>query len=252
MIDSSLSFDERRRYARHLNLAGFGEEAQLRLKHSHALIVGAGGLGSASATYLAAAGIGRLTLVDFDRVELSNLQRQILHETADIGRPKVESARDRLEELNPAVEVRIVEARIESFLDTPDALTGIDVVLDGSDQFATRLAVNAACVAARVPLVSAAILGWNGQIGLFAGHLPNVPCYQCLVPAIPPDAPTCQSNGILGPIAGLFGAWQAMEAIKLMTQTGTPLLGRVARMDGFSGQMRESRLEKDPSCPVCA
>ncbi len=244
-------FDYQRQYARHLNLAEFGEAAQLRLHSSHALIVGAGGLGSASASYLAAAGIGKITLVDFDRVELSNLHRQILHERGDIGRPKVHSATDRLRDLNPDVHIRVFDARIEHILAAPGALDDIDVVLDGSDRFETRLEVNMACVSEGVPLVSAAILGWEGQIGVFAGHLPDQPCYACLVPEVPPDAPNCRSNGILGPVAGIFGSWQAMEAIKIVTATGMPLLGRLARLDGRTGRMQESLLQKDASCPIC-
>lgn len=251
-MKAGFSFDERKRYARQLTLAHFGETGQARLRDAHALVVGAGGLGSACATYLAAAGIGALTIVDFDRVDVSNLQRQILHETGDIGRAKVESARDRLEELNPEVTVRIVDARIEDFLATSGALDGIAAVLDGSDRFETRLAVNAACVPAQVPLISAAILGWAGQIGVFAGYRADCPCYQCFVPAVPPDAPTCRTNGILGPIAGLTGSWQALEAIKVVTETGNALFGRLVQIDGLGSRIRESRLAKDPACPVCS
>jgi molybdopterin-synthase adenylyltransferase len=234
------------RYARHLVLREVGGPGQQRLKRARALIVGAGGLGAPAALYLAAAGVGRLGLVDPDAVSLSNLQRQVLYATADVGAPKVERAAGRLRELNPEVEV---EAHALAVVDAnADALVaGWDVVLDGTDDFATRFAVNAACVRAGVPLVSGALGRWTGQVGVFAGR----PCYRCLVPEAPPDAETCAAVGVVGALAGVVGSLMALEAVKLLAGAGEALTGRLLIYDGLAAEARTVRVPADPACPVC-
>jgi molybdopterin/thiamine biosynthesis adenylyltransferase len=209
-------------------------------------IVGAGGLGSPAALYLAAAGVGRITLVDPDRVSLSNLQRQILFVDSDVGRPKTRAARDRLEGLNPHVEVIACDEAL-----TPETaaalLTGQDLVLDGCDNFETRFAVSEACLAAGIPLVSGAIGRWTGQVGVFTG----APCYRCLVPDLPPDAETCQAVGVVGALAGVVGSMMALEAIKLITGAGQALTSRLLIYDALSAEVRTVRLGADPDCPAC-
>ncbi len=210
------------------------------------LIVGAGGLGAPAALYLAAAGVGELTIVDPDTVERSNLQRQVLYDSDDAGRLKVEAAGERLVALNPNVEVvRIAEALTEA--NARALIAGHDLVLDGTDDFATRFAVNAACVAERVILVSGAIGRWTGQVGVFAGR----PCYRCLVPDIPPDAETCAAVGVVGALAGVVGSMMALEAIKLIAGAGEPLTGRLLIYDALAAEARTVRIGADPDCPVC-
>lgn len=237
------------RHARHILLKEIGGPGQARLGAAHAVMIGAGGLGAPAALYLAAAGIGKLTLVDADTVSLDNLQRQVLFRTADVGHNKVEAARDGLHALDPDVE--IVTAPV---LATPenldDLLQGADLVLDGCDDFATRFAVNAAAIAARIPLVSGAVGRWDGQVSTFAPHLGG-PCYRCLVPAIPPDAESCAVTGIVGAITGIIGTLMALEAIKLITGAGEPLTGRVQIIDGLSGALRTVKLARDPDCTAC-
>ena len=239
--------DDVERYARHLVLAEIGGPGQQKLAAARVLIVGAGGVGGPAALYLAAAGVGTLTLVDPDTVALSNLQRQILFTGDDIGRPKVEAGADRLTALNPGVHVQTVAGPLSA--DNARALiAGHDVVLDGTDDFQTRFAVNAACVAEDVPLVSGALGRWSGQVGVFTGR----PCYQCLVPEIPPDAETCARVGVVGALAGVVGAMAALEAIKLITGAGEPLTGRLMLYEGLSATARTVRITADPDCPVCS
>ncbi len=234
------------RYARHLVLREIGGPGQQRLRAAKALIVGAGGLGSPAALYLAAAGVGVLGLADPDTAALSNLQRQVLYTTADVGRLKVDAAREHLTALNPRVQIDD-HAMTVTAENASRVIAGYDLVLDGTDDFATRFAVNAACVRAGVPLVSGAIGRWTGQIGVFAGR----PCYQCLVPEIPPDAETCAAVGVVGALAGVIGSMMAMEAIKLITGAGGALTGRLMLYDALAAETRTVRVTADPECPVC-
>lgn len=238
------------RYSRQILLPDFGIEGQERLRASSVLVVGLGGLGSPVAMYLAAAGVGRLVLADFDAVDLSNLQRQIIHTTAQIGRPKAESARVALAALNPDVElVTVKRSLVEETL--PSVLAEVDLVLDCCDNFATRFAVNAACVAAGVPLVSGAAIRLEGQVTAFSGQ-PGGPCYQCLYPRDGSIDETCSTNGVLAPVVGIIGSIQATEAIKILSGLGEPLFGRLLLLDAALMQWRSLRLPSDPSCPVCS
>ena len=242
----SFSDEEVERYARHLVLREIGGPGQQRLKGARVLIVGAGGLGAPASLYLAAAGVGVIALVDPDVVDPSNLQRQVIYETDDAGRVKVEAAGARLVALNPNVEVvRIAERLTEA--NARQLVAGNDVVLDGTDVFATRFAVNAACVAEQVTLVSGAIGRWTGQVGVFAGR----PCYRCLVPEIPPDAETCSAVGVVGALAGVIGSMMALEAIKVIAEAGEPLAGRLMIYDALAAEVRTVRIGADPECPVC-
>jgi len=234
------------RYARHLVLREVGGPGQQKLKAASALIVGAGGLGSPAALYLAAAGVGTLILVDPDDVEASNLQRQILYAEADVGRPKAEAAADRLAGLNPHIFVAGYNGAFDA--STADELCeGVDMVLDGTDDFAVRYEVNAACVRHGKPLISGAIGRWTGQVGVFAGR----PCYRCLVPETPPDAETCVAVGVVGALAGVVGSMMALEAVKLVTGAGDPLTGRLLIYDALSAETRTVKVGADPDCPVC-
>lgn len=238
------------RYSRQILLPDFGIAGQERLRASSVLVVGLGGLGSPVAMYLAAAGVGRLILADFDAVDLSNLQRQIIHTTAQIGRPKAESARIALAALNPDVElVAVKRSLVEETL--PGIVADVDLVLDCCDNFATRFAVNAACVSAGVPLVSGAAIRLEGQVAAFSGQ-PGGPCYQCLYPRDGGIDETCSTNGILAPVVGIIGSIQATEAIKILTGLGEPLFGRLLLLDAALMQWRSLRLPSDPSCPICA
>ena len=234
------------RYARHLVLREIGGPGQQALAHASVAIVGAGGLGAPAALYLAAAGVGRLKLIDPDIVDVSNLQRQVLFAPADVGESKVEVAARRLAALNPHVAIEPAPARLGA-ANARDLLAGCDLVLDGTDDFATRFAVNDACLALATPLVSGAIGRWTGQVGVFAGR----PCYRCLVPEIPPDAETCAAVGVIGALAGVIGSMMALEAIKLITGAGEPLAGRLLIYDALSAETRTVRLTADPECPAC-
>ncbi len=240
------SDEEVERYARHLVLREVGGPGQQKLKAARVLIVGAGGLGAPASLYLAAAGVGTLVLADPDRVDRSNLQRQVIFAEDDLGRLKVDAAADRLKALNGNVDVD-GHALAVTADNAHELVTGFDLVLDGTDDFATRFAVNAACVGACVPLVSGAIGRWTGQVGVFAGK----PCYRCLVPEIPPDAETCQTVGVVGALAGVVGAMMALEAIKHLTGAGDPLTGRLLIYDALSAQTRTVKIGADPECPVC-
>ncbi|MDI1280447.1 molybdopterin-synthase adenylyltransferase MoeB [Brevundimonas sp.] len=235
------------RYARHLVLAEIGGPGQQALARARVLIVGLGGVGGPAALYLAAAGVGALTVIDDDTVALSNLQRQIVFDTADVGRAKVEAGTERLEALNPGVAIRALAERLTAATAT-GMIAGHDLVLDGSDDFSTRFAVNAACVATGVPLVSGALGRWSGQVAVFEGR----PCYRCLVPDIPPEAESCARAGVVGALAGVIGAMAALEAIKRITGAGTPLSGRLMLYEGLAGTARTVALPADPACPVCA
>lgn len=243
----AFSEEEVERYARHLVLREVGGPGQQALKGARVLIVGAGGLGSPAALYLAAAGVGTLGLIDHDEAALSNLQRQVLYTTGDVGRRKVEAAAEHLGALNPNVMTEVIGERLTE--ENARKIVGsFDVVLDGTDDFRTRFAVNAACVAENKPLVSGAIGRWSGQIGVYPGK----PCYQCLVPEIPPDAETCSAVGVVGALAGVIGSMMALEAIKLITGAGEPLTGRLMIYDSLSADIRTVRVGADPECPVCS
>jgi molybdopterin/thiamine biosynthesis adenylyltransferase len=242
----SFSDDEVERYARHLVLREIGGAGQQALKRARVLIVGAGGLGAPAALYLAAAGVGRIGLADPDEVDLSNLQRQVLYTEADIGRPKVEAAAERLTALNPSVAISPHAIRLNAH-NADEVMRPFDIVLDGTDDFATRFAVNAACLAEGKPLVSGAIGRWTGQVGVFSGK----PCYRCLVPEIPPDAETCAAVGVVGALAGVIGAMMALEAVKLIAQAGEALTGRLVIYDALAGETRTVRVGADPACPDC-
>ena len=246
-----LSDEQRRRYARHIVLPEIGEEGQSRLLAASVLVIGAGGLGSSAIGYLAASGIGRIGIVEPDRVELSNLQRQLLFETSDIGRPKAEAAKDRLEELNPDCGVEIFPTRLDES-NARALVKNFDLVLDGSDNFATRFTVNDACFHEKKTLVSAAISGFSAQLSTFKAHLgaPH-PCYCCFVPSIPPREIDCKQEGIVGPLAGIMGSMQALEAIKELLGIGTSLSGAVVLFDALTQHTRTIALARDPACPVC-
>ena len=242
----SFTDDEVERYARHLVLREVGGQGQQRLKAASVLIVGAGGLGAPAALYLAAAGVGRIVLADADVVDTSNLQRQVIFRDADVGARKVEAAAAHLRALNPHVHVDCAPVHVES-CNVGALVQGVDLVLDGTDDFAARFAVNAACVKHERTLVSGAIGRWTGQVGVFAGQ----PCYRCLVPEIPPDAETCVAVGVVGALAGVIGSMMALEAIKLIAGAGEPLAGRLLIYDGLSGDSRTVRIGPDPACEVC-
>jgi adenylyltransferase/sulfurtransferase len=245
-----MSPEELERYSRHLRLPEIGVVGQQRLKAARVLCVGVGGLGSPAALYLAAAGVGTIGLVDFDNVEVSNLQRQVLHSTADVGRPKLESAAARLAAMNPHVQVALHPAA----LDAGNARTLVeayDVVLDGSDNFPTRYLVNDACVMAGRPNAYGSIFRFEGQASVFAA--PGGPCFRCLHPEPPPAGviPSCAEGGVLGVLPGIVGTIQATEALKLILRIGDPLIGRFLIFDALKMRFREIALRRDPECPVC-
>lgn len=246
---------DRERYARQLSLPEIGEDGQRRLRESRVLLVGAGGLGSPSALYLAAAGVGHLTIVDDDRVERSNLQRQVLHEDAGTGTLKVQSARRALRALNPEVGVAGIAARLDRS-NARELLSGHHVVIDGSDNFATRYAVNEACIALGIPDVHGSVFRFEGQVSVFWPARPGAagPCYQCLYPEPPPPelAPSCAEAGVLGVVPGVIGLLQAAETLKLLLRTGDALVGRVLQYDALRGSFAEFTVLPDPACAACA
>jgi molybdopterin/thiamine biosynthesis adenylyltransferase len=250
----SLDADARERYSRHLLLPEIGIAGQQLLRRSRVVVVGAGGLGSPAALYLAAAGVGKLRIIDDDRVERSNLQRQVLHSDPRVGTPKVESAQATLGALNPTVTIEAVQARLVA-ANVEQHLSDADVVVDGSDNFPTRYLVNDACVALGKPLVYGAVQRFEGQVGVFwPGHASgSVACYRCLFPEPPraEDAPNCAQAGVLGVVPGIIGLLQANEAIKLLLGIGTPLLGRLLMFDALGTRFRELALPRDPNCPAC-
>jgi len=245
-----LSSDEILRYSRHLILPEVALEGQQRLKASRVLLIGAGGLGSPLALYLGAAGVGTIGLVDFDVVDLTNLQRQIVHGSKDVGRPKLESARDRLKDLNPHVHVEGFETRLTSE-NALEIVRDFDIVIDGTDNFATRYLTNDACVILGKPNVYGSIYRFEGQSSVFATE--EGPCYRCLYPEPPPPGlvPSCAEGGVLGVLPGLVGTIQATEGIKLLLGVGEPLIGRLLLIDALTMQFRAMRLRKNPNCPAC-
>lgn len=250
-----LSNAEIKRYGRHLIIPEFGIDGQRRLKASAVLLIGAGGLGSPLALYLAAAGVGRIGLVDYDVVDISNLQRQIIHGQSSLGMPKIESATRRILDINPGVQVDKYEVPLTSD-NALDIFAPYDVIIDGTDNFPTRYLVNDACVKLGKPLVYGAVQRFQGQVSVFdAGRQRGVaPCYRCLFPQppAPEDAPNCSEAGVLGVLPGVIGMLQATEAIKLILGIGEPLIGRVLMFDALAMRFHETRLAPDPECPVCA
>jgi adenylyltransferase/sulfurtransferase len=237
------------RYGRQILLDGVDIAGQQRLAESRILILGLGGLGSPAALYLAGAGVGELILVDDDVVEISNLQRQIIHTTAEAGAPKAESAARRIADLNPEVATRPVDQRLDEAALAAE-VAGADLVLDCSDNFPTRFAVNRACAAAGRPLVSGAAIRLEGQVAVF-DHRAGGPCYRCLYREEGPEAERCSEAGVLGPAVGIVGSWQAAEALKLLLGVGSPLTGRLLMLDLAAGDCRTLSLRADPACPVC-
>jgi len=252
----SLAPDRLERFARHIVLPEVGGTGQVALADAHVVLIGCGGIGSPALQYLAAAGTGRLTLVDSDTVDLSNLQRQTIFTPADAGRPKAEVAAEWTRRFDPVLDVTPVVARVASD-NIAALLTGADLVLDGCDNFATRLVVSDACVAHGVPLTSAAIGRFQGQVASFAGHLPDEPCYRCFVGDAfdAEDCDTCAADGMLGAMAGMVATFGAMQAIRVLLQDhaalGEPQFGQLHLLDGLAPSMRTMRLAKDPSCKGC-
>jgi adenylyltransferase/sulfurtransferase len=248
---TGLSDEERRRYSRHIMLPEIGVTGQEKLKAARVLCLGAGGLGSPAALFLAAAGVGTIGIVDDDKVALSNLHRQLLHGTKDIGRPKTESARERLAEVNPKVEVRLHPCRFGS-ANAEEILRDYDLIVDGTDNFATRYLSNDVAVFAGKPNVYGSIFRFDGQATVFAPHLGG-PCYRCLFPEPPPpgEVPSCAEAGVLGVLPGIVGTVQATEAIKLVLGIGESLIGRLLHFDALKMKFREFNLRRDRECPVC-
>ena len=238
------------RYARHLALAGFSDESQARLASATALVVGAGGLGSPALLYLAADGLGRLVVSDFDTVDVTNLQRQILFAEKDIGRGKAEAAAQRLLALNPETRVTPLQQRLIGD-ELVDAVASASLVLDCSDNFGTRFAINAACVAARVPLVSGAAIRYEGQLAVFRNDVDGAPCYRCLWEEEAEGLENCRGNGILGPVTGVIGSAMAVEALKLVTGCAPVAHSRLMLYDAQEASWRTLDIERDPACPVC-
>jgi len=251
VVPQSLSFEQRERYSRHLLIPEVGVEGQQKLLEAKVLLLGAGGLGSPAALYLAAAGVGTLGIIDNDVVDLSNLQRQVLHTTERVGRPKVESAKQTIEALNPDVDVVTYEQRLDNS-NVLEVIEPYDVIIDGLDNFPTRYLLNDASVRLRKPVVSASILGFEGQLSVFVPY--EGPCYRCLYPEPPPAelAPSCGANGVLGVLPGTMGLLQATEAIKLVIGEGDPLIGRLLLYDALGATFTELKIHRDPDCPICS
>jgi sulfur-carrier protein adenylyltransferase/sulfurtransferase len=247
----SLTAEQRDRYSRHLLLPEVGIDGQLRLLDAKVLLLGAGGLGSPTALYLAAAGVGTIGIVDNDEVDLSNLQRQVIHSSERIGIPKVDSAEQTITALNPDVKVQKYALRLgpENIM---DVLPGYDIVVDGLDNFPTRYLLNDASVRLGIPVVSAAILGFEGQLSVFKPY--DGPCYRCLFPMPPPAelAPSCGANGVLGVLPGTMGLLQATEVVKLILGEGEPLIGRLLMYDALAARFTEVKVRRDPGCPICS
>src|SRR5437773_7023624 len=245
-----LSKDEILRYSRHLIMPEVGMDGQFKLKQAKVLTIGAGGLGAPLALYLAAAGVGKLGMVDFDVVDFTNLQRQVIHGTSDVGRPKLDSAKETIAEINPNVEVVPYETRLTSE-NALEIVKDYDIVADGTDNFPTRYLVNDACVLLGKPNVYGSIFRFEGQAAVFWAQ--HGPCYRCLYPEPPPPGlvPSCAEGGVLGILPGTIGTIQATETIKLLLGIGEPLIGRLLLYDALDMQFRELRLRKDPDCPIC-
>jgi sulfur-carrier protein adenylyltransferase/sulfurtransferase len=246
----TLSNEEIQRYSRHLIMPEVGMEGQLKLKQAKVLCIGTGGLGAPLGLYLAAAGVGRIGLVDFDSVDLTNLQRQILFSTTDVGRPKIEAAAERLHNLNPDIQIDRYETRLTSE-NALELFQDYDIIVDGTDNFPTRYLVNDACVLLKKPNVYGSIFRFEGQITIFG--YPDGPCYRCLYPEPPPPGlvPSCAEGGVLGVLPGIVGAIQAAETLKLIIGKGEPLVGRLLLFDALAMCFRELKLRKNPECPVC-
>lgn len=243
--------DQLLRYSRQIMLPDFEIDGQMRLLNSTVLVVGVGGLGSPVALYLAAAGVGHLILVDHDEVELSNLQRQIVHSQASVGLTKVESARQTLAALNSDVKVTTLHQQIDTGLLNRLLADGVDLVIDACDNFSTRFAINAACVKHGVPLVSGAAIRLEGQVAVFDSRREDSPCYQCLYRGGDDEQMSCARNGVLAPVVGVIGTMQALEAIKILAGLGDSLCGRLLLFDALTSSWRELRLPRDPACPAC-
>jgi molybdopterin/thiamine biosynthesis adenylyltransferase/rhodanese-related sulfurtransferase len=250
-VPRTFTAEQRERYSRHVLIPEIGEAGQQKLLDAKVLLLGAGGLGSPNALYLAAAGVGTLGIVDNDVVDLSNLQRQVIHNTARIGVPKVESAEETIRALNPDVNVISYKTRLDAS-NIMEIIAGYDVVVDGVDNFPTRYLLNDASVRLRIPVVSASILGFDGQLSVFKPY--DGPCYRCLFPEPPPAelAPSCGANGVLGVLPGTMGLLQATEVIKLITGAGEPAIGRLLVYDALAATLDEFKIPRDPDCPICS
>jgi sulfur-carrier protein adenylyltransferase/sulfurtransferase len=250
-VPQSLTKEQRERYSRHLLVPEIGLEGQAKLLDAKVLALGAGGLGSPVALYLAAAGVGTLGIVDDDEVDLSNLQRQVIHTTDRIGVPKVDSAEEAIRGINPDVQVVKYKTRLDTS-NIMEIIEGYDVIVDGADNFPTRYLLNDASVRLGIPVVSASILGFDGQLSVFKPY--DGPCYRCLYPAPPPAdlAPSCGANGVLGVLPGTMGLLQATEVIKLITGSGDPLIGRLLMYDALAATTTELKVRRDPECPICS
>ena len=238
------------RYSKQIMLPQVDVEGQQKIMDATVLIVGMGGLGSPTALYLAAAGVGHLIIADFDQVELSNLQRQIIHQTKDIGNDKVNSAKNKLTELNPNIKITIANELIHTG-NLPDLIKGVDIVLDGTDNFESRFEINQICVEHQKPLVSAAVVRFGGQVSVFKGYENHHPCYQCLYSVEGEDNESCIDNGVLAPVAGLVGTLQALQAIKVILDLGDQLCGSLLLIDALDLSFRKVKISKDLKCPVC-
>ena len=243
--------EQRQRYSRHFLLNEVGEEGQRKLLEAKVLLLGAGGLGSPTALYLAAAGVGKLGIVDDDTVDVSNLQRQVIHKTATVGVAKVDSAEEAIHALNPDVDVVKYQTRLDAS-NIMEIIEGYDIIVDGVDNFPTRYLLNDASVRLKIPVVSAAILGFEGQLSIFAPY--DGPCYRCLFPVPPPAelAPSCGANGVLGVLPGTMGLLQATEVVKLVIGAGSPLIGRLLMYDALDATTTELKVRRDPECPICS
>jgi molybdopterin/thiamine biosynthesis adenylyltransferase/rhodanese-related sulfurtransferase len=248
--DVTLSKEEILRYSRHLIMPEVGMEGQLKLKRARVLLVGTGGLGAPLGLYLAAAGVGTLGIVDFDKVDFTNLQRQVAFGTSDVGRPKIEAAAERLGNLNPEIQIKSYETQLTSE-NALEIFRDYDIIVDGTDNFPTRYLVNDACVLLGKPNVYGSIFRFEGQASIFG--YPDGPCYRCLYPEPPPPGlvPSCAEGGVLGVLPGIIGSIQAMETLKLILKTGEPLVGRLLLFDALGMKFRELKLRKNPDCPVC-
>ena len=250
-VPQTLSAEQRERYSRHILIPEIGESGQRKLLEARVLLLGAGGLGSPTALYLAAAGVGTLGIVDNDVVDLSNLQRQVIHSTDRIGMPKVDSAEQSIKALNPDVEVVKYQTRLDAS-NIMEIIEGYDVIVDGVDNFPTRYLLNDASVRLRIPVVSASILGFDGQLSIFKPY--DGPCYRCLFPEPPPAelAPSCGANGVLGVLPGTMGLLQATEVVKLILGIGEPAIGRLLLYDALGATLTEVKVHRDPDCPICS
>ncbi len=250
-VPRRLTAEQRERYSRHLLIPEIGLEGQLKLLDAKVLLLGAGGLGSPTALYLAAAGVGTLGIVDDDVVDLSNLQRQVAHANDRIGVPKVDSAEEAIHDINPDVEVVKYQTRLDAS-NIMEIIDGYDVIVDGVDNFPTRYLLNDATVRLKIPVVSASILGFDGQLSVFAPY--EGPCYRCLYPTPPPAelAPSCGANGVLGALPGIMGVLQAIEVVKLVTGSGEPLIGRLLLYEALGTTFTDLKLRRDPDCPICS